>query len=755
MARHVAGIQAESELIDVAMKVLFAGLVVDAMKSALQNRPNTLNAISARHSLDVFVRGMVDALMSVEQASQIVISRVLIGIKRRSDFDVRVNGVLNFVLCRAEKWESLRLSTALPHSENGNFADCPPSEPLLISFVLVRFESADECLVNFYLAAQFVHVFPNGFAQAVEHEPCGFLCDSNLFGNTIQYVYDALNRLTQKTYPDSTTAEYTYDLVGKILQANDPTGTYAFAYDNMGRLVGTTTTYSFLSNNNFTNSYSYDADSNRTGYTAPDSSTNTYSYDTLNRLATLANSWAGSFGFSYDALSRRTQMTRPNGIATNYSYDKLSHLLSVLHQVGSSTIDGEAYTLDPAGNRTAKQDYLAGVTSNYTYDKIYELTQVTQGTNTTESYSYDPVGSRLSSLGVSSYTNNTSNELTSTSNASYAYDNNGNTTSETNSTGTTSYSWDYENRLTSVTLPNSGGTVTFKYDPFGRRIEKISPTATSIFVYDGDNLVETVNGSGGEVASYAQAPGIDQPLAMQRGTTTSFYEQDGLGSVTSLSNSSGALVQSYTYDSFGNQTASSGSLTNFFRYTGREFDTETNLYFYRARYYDSSSGRFISEDPLQFEADVNFYAYVDNSPLIYFDPFGLKCTCTYSQSSGSFSCTNDGTGQPVLSSTGYSGIGPGLNNPGMQGVPYVGPIPVGTYTIGPPQTNSPGGHKTGPLTFPLTPDPGTNTFNRPGLLIHGDNNAQNHTASNGCIVLDNPTRKKLAGCRGGKLLVGP
>jgi len=65
-------------------------------------------------------------------------------------------------------------------------------------------------------------------------------------GNTIQYVYDALNRLTQKTYPDSTTAEYTYDLVGKILQVNDPTGTYAFAYDNMGRLIGTTTTYSFL-----------------------------------------------------------------------------------------------------------------------------------------------------------------------------------------------------------------------------------------------------------------------------------------------------------------------------------------------------------------------------------------------------------------------------------------------------------------------------------------------------------------------------
>jgi hypothetical protein len=124
----------------------------------------------------------------------------------------------------------------------------------------------------------------------------------------------------------------------------------------------------------------------------------------------------------------------------------------------------------------------------------------------------------------------------------------------------------------------------FKYDPFGRRIEKISPTTTSIFAYDGDGLIETVNGSGSLVARYAQGPGIDQPLAMQRGTTTDYYEADGLASVTSLSSSTGTLAQTYTYDSFGNTTNSSGSLTNFFRYTGREFDTETDLYYNRARY---------------------------------------------------------------------------------------------------------------------------------------------------------------------------
>jgi RHS repeat-associated protein len=166
--------------------------------------------------------------------------------------------------------------------------------------------------------------------------------------------------------------------------------------------------------------------------------------------------------------------------------------------------------------------------------------------------------------------------------------------------------------------------VTFNYDPFGRRIEKVSPTATSIFAYDGDNLVETVNSSGGLVARYTQGEDIDEPLAMLRGSTTSFYDADGLGSITSLSNAGGALAQTYTYDSFGNTTNSSGSLTNFFQYTGREYDTETNLYFYRARYYDSSSGRFLAEDPLDFDGDgTNFYDYALNNPNVFVDPFGL------------------------------------------------------------------------------------------------------------------------------------
>src|SRR5437899_311621 len=159
-------------------------------------------------------------------------------------------------------------------------------------------------------------------------------------------------------------------------------------------------------------------------------------------------------------------------------------------------------------------------------------------------------------------------------------------------------------------------TLSFKYDAFGRRIYKSSSAGTSVFAYDGDNLVEETNSAGAVVARYEQTH--DEPLAMLRSAATSYYHADGLGSVTSVSNAAGSIANTYTYDSFGKLTASTGSLVNPFQYTARESDTETGLYYYRARYYDQGAGRFLSEDPLDFDGDgINFYSYVANGPTNY------------------------------------------------------------------------------------------------------------------------------------------
>jgi RHS repeat-associated protein len=192
-----------------------------------------------------------------------------------------------------------------------------------------------------------------------------------------------------------------------------------------------------------------------------------------------------------------------------------------------------------------------------------------------------------------------------------------------------SYTWDFENRLTQAVVPGTnGGTTTFKYDPFGRRIQKSGPLGTTNYLYDGKNtdaaVLEELDISGNVLARYAQSPDVDEPLAELRSGVTSYYQQDALNSVTSLSGGTGALASTYTYDAFGNLTASSGTRTNPYRFTAREFDPETGIYEYRHRYYDSSVGRFISEDPIGLNGGANFYRYVLNNPVKWTDAMGLS-----------------------------------------------------------------------------------------------------------------------------------
>jgi YD repeat-containing protein len=139
-----------------------------------------------------------------------------------------------------------------------------------------------------------------------------------------------------------------------------------------------------------------------------------------------------------------------------------------------------------------------------------------------------------------------------------ALDANGNTLSDPSGK---QYSWDFENRLTQAIVPGTG-TTTFRYDPFGRRIQKSGPLGTTNYLYDAGNILGEVDSSGNVVARYMQGENVDEPFAELRSGTTSYYHPDGLGSITSLTNSSGTTAASYAYDAFGNLSASTGSLTN-------------------------------------------------------------------------------------------------------------------------------------------------------------------------------------------------
>jgi len=184
------------------------------------------------------------------------------------------------------------------------------------------------------------------------------------------------------------------------------------------------------------------------------------------------------------------------------------------------------------------------------------------------------------------------------------------------------YDWDARSLLRRVTR-NGAEVARFEYDPLGRRLEKVAGGATANYVYDGVDIVrETVSGGSTTTYGYIHGPGIDEPLARENvatGTLT-YFHADGLGSIVKVTDTNGSVVLTRQYDAWGN--LETGAADPGYAYTGREWDPETGLYYYRARYYDPKIGRFISEDPIGFLGGVNLYAYVDNRPTEMIDPLG-------------------------------------------------------------------------------------------------------------------------------------
>jgi len=177
--------------------------------------------------------------------------------------------------------------------------------------------------------------------------------------------------------------------------------------------------------------------------------------------------------------------------------------------------------------------------------------------------------------------------------------------------------------------------------------EEADSCGTTNYLYDGDNSLQEVDQSGNTLASYTLSDNLDEAPAQLRSGTISYYHADALGSITSLSGPTGTIANSYIYDSFGNLTASSGTLRNSFQYTGRDADSDIGLRFYRARYYDQTTGRFLNEDPIGFAGGLNFFRYVGNSPANFIDPLGLRLTCTQNRTGQTtvITCvdTTDGT----------------------------------------------------------------------------------------------------------------
>jgi RHS repeat-associated protein len=205
--------------------------------------------------------------------------------------------------------------------------------------------------------------------------------------------------------------------------------------------------------------------------------------------------------------------------------------------------------------------------------------------------------------------------------ASYQYDPNGNLIQKTEGTDVWAYEWNANNELTRVTK-NGVEQARFAYDPLGRRVEKVAGGVTSSYVYDKTSILREVRGSA--TLKYVHGLGVDEPLAVDDGAGLSYFHIDPLGSVAKLTNASGTVTLTRKYDAWGNLEV--GTSEPGYAFTGREWDPEVGLYYYRARYYGPTVGRFVSEDPIKFEDGTNTYTYVRGNPVLWTDPTGLFTT---------------------------------------------------------------------------------------------------------------------------------
>jgi RHS repeat-associated protein len=159
----------------------------------------------------------------------------------------------------------------------------------------------------------------------------------------------------------------------------------------------------------------------------------------------------------------------------------------------------------------------------------------------------------------------------------------------------------------------------YAYDPLGRRVERVTGATVTAYTYDEAAILREYRGA--VVLRYVHGTGMDEPLLVEEGSEPSFYHADGLGSIVLMTNASGATTSARRYDVWGNLEF--GATEQGYSFTGREWDPDAKLYYYRARYYDPGSGRFASEDPIGRAGGLNFYMYADASPAQYTDPSGL------------------------------------------------------------------------------------------------------------------------------------
>ena len=454
--------------------------------------------------------------------------------------------------------------------------------------------------------------FANGATLQYGYDELGRVISSkDRANNQFKFAYDAVGNLLSKSYPDGSIDKYSYDGVSRMLSAVNNDATVKFTYDHASRLLSETL-------NGQVTGYSYDVAVGKRTLTYPSGMKVVEQLNARDLITSILQNGNEVVTMAYNVAGQKTEQTYANGITTRYAYNENSWLdsINVNHNMMSL-----AMQYDAVGNMTQRKDmFNADRTESYGYDVISQLTSFKRGTSVDNSYQFDLLGNRIKVLenGVATnYVSNNVNAYTSVTGGldfTPEYDENGNLLRDANN----KYAYDYNNRL------SMAGSTEYKYDALGRRIAK----GDTYFYYIGEQMVEEV--ANNETTSYLYGNDIDEALQMKNSTDTYYYSTNHLGSTLALTTSNGSLAERVGYDVYGqpvffdatgNELAQS-AIGNNILFTGREYDVETGMYYYRARTMHPGIGRFMQKDPLMYINGMNDYIYTNNNPVIYTDPSG-------------------------------------------------------------------------------------------------------------------------------------
>lgn len=447
---------------------------------------------------------------------------------------------------------------------------------------------------------------PDGKASTYTYRTDNLVSSINRYdGKVVVFTYDANKRLVSEDVSGDTIS-YAYNAKGELTAASNGNSSLAFSYDNDGRVIQS-------NQNGLVVAYDYDAEGSVNTLSFLNNAIN-YSRNKLG-LATQITSGAGSFNFTYDQNGIESGSTLPNGITNTFNFNAAYELTQVTS--GSDTLN---YTHDNIGLITSKS--INGQSTNYSYDAIGRLTQDGAISN-----SYDVAGNNQNNAAVYDMT---TNQLTSTDAYSFIYDSYGNVIRKTSLVDNSKkiYIWNARNQLISVQTQDENNlsthTLVFTYDALGRRASKTVDGFTQNYLYDGQDIIAITDTDNNPVSIITHDERTDTPISIVTGSESFYYQRDHQGSILSLTDGSQNKVEEFIYtDAYGvTQKTHTVATNNPYAYTGREFDEE-DLYYYRARYYDPTMQRFLSEDPIGYNSgDFNFYRYVGNNPTNYIDPSG-------------------------------------------------------------------------------------------------------------------------------------